>query len=302
MPYGLTHAPIKKVLKWKLGTLFKKKRAWVEEDDFRLNVCKLNTSDLQREDDFIVWLGHATFYIQLDGVKILTDPVFGDIPFTPRLVEFPLDAKLLEPDVILISHGHYDHLDIKSLEALDMYAKGTQVIMPLNLSSYLKSGANVVELDWYESYENVGITVEAVPASHWHRRGVFDFNRALWCSFIIKSKDRTLFFAGDTAMDNHFAEIKQKCIHIDIALLPIGAYEPKEVMQDNHMNPQEALEVAIILGAREMTPYHYGTFQLSDEPIGEPYSWIKRLSNESKVDITILDVGEVYSLVRKGKE
>jgi len=202
----------------------------------------------------------------------------------------------LEPDIILISHGHYDHLDIKSLEALNIYAKDTQVIMPLNLSTYLKSGANVVELDWYESYKNAGITIEAVPASHWHRRGVFDFNRALWCSFIIKSKNRTLFFAGDTAMDAHFAEIKQKCTPIDIALLPIGAYEPKEIMKDNHMNPQEALESAKILGVKEMIPYHYATFKLTEEPIGEPHSWIKRLSIDSKIDISILDVGEIIRL------
>jgi len=299
MPYGLTHAPIKKVLKWKLGTLFKKKRARVKDDEFRLNVYALSASDLQREDDFIVWLGHATFYMQLDGVKILTDPVFGDVPLTPRLAEFPLDARLLEPDVILISHGHYDHLDIKSLGTLDIYAKRTQVIIPLNLSTYLRRGANVVELDWYDSYEDGGITIEAVPASHWHRRGVFDFNRALWCSFIIKSKNRTLFFAGDTAMDNHFAEIKQKCTPIDIALLPIGAYEPKEIMQDNHMNPQEALESAKILGVKEMIPYHYATFKLSEEPIGEPHSWMKKLSFETKIDISILDIGEIYPLVLK---
>jgi len=301
MPYGLEHAPIKRVLKWKLGGFFKKKRSWVKDDDFRLNVHTLNASDLQRDDDFIVWLGHATFYIQLDGVKILTDPVFGDIPLRSRLVEFPLDAMLLEPDVILISHGHYDHLDIKSLARLDIYAKGTQIIMPLNLSSYLQSGANVVELDWYESYEDGGITVEAVPASHWHRRGIFDFNKALWCSFIIKSKNKTLFFAGDTAMDSHFAEIKQKCTPIDIALLPIGAYEPKEIMQDNHMNPQEALKAAQILDAKEMIPYHYATFKLTEEPIGEPHSWMKQLSLESKIDISILDIGEIHPLMLIGK-
>ena len=295
-PYGLKHAPIKKVLRWKLGSLFKKKRSWVKDDDFRLDVHQLRALDLQRDDDFIIWLGHATFYIQLDGLKILTDPIFGDILFTPRLAKLPLDPSLLDPDVILISHGHYDHLDIKSLETLDIYAKGTQIFMPLHLSSYLKSGANVLELDWYESYEYGGITVEALPASHWHRRGLFDFNGALWCSFIIKSKNKTLFFAGDTAMDKHFLEIKQKCTPIDIALLPIGAYEPKEVMQDNHMNPQEALEAAKILGVKEMIPYHYGTFKLSDEPIGEPHSWMKRLSIESEVDISILDIGEVYPL------
>ena len=103
-------------------------------------------------------------------------------------------------------------------------------------------------------------------------------------------------------MDNHFAEIKQKCTPIDMALLPIGAYEPKEIMQDNHMNPQEALEAAKILGAKEMIPYHYGTFKLTEEPIGEPHSWMKRLSLETNIDISILDVGEVHLLECKNKK
>ena len=292
-PYGITLAPIKKVFKWKLGSLFKKKRAWVEDDDFTLTVHPLTASDLEQEEDFIVWLGHATFYIQLDGVKILTDPVFGDVPLTPRLAAFPIDASTLDPDMILISHGHYDHLDMKSLEALEVYAKQTKIIMPLNLSSYIKKPINSTELDWYECYEHSSITIESVPASHWHRRGVFDFNRALWCSFVIKGKNKTLFFAGDTAMDEHFAEIAQKVDPIDIALMPIGAYEPREIMQDNHMNPQEALTAAKILNVNQMIPYHYATFKLTAEPIGEPYSWMTRLAKETEIDINILDVGEI---------
>lgn len=299
-PYGITKAPIKKALKWKLGSLFTKRRERVADDDFRLNVQPLSAKDLARDDDFIVWLGHATFYMQLDGVKIITDPVFGDIPLIPRLAEFPIDPKVLEPDIVLLSHGHYDHLDLKSLDALDIYGKGVKVVMPLGLGSYLKDGANGVELDWYGTTTYRGVTIDALPASHWHRRGVFDFNRALWCSFSITSSKRRLFFAGDTAMDGHFEEIKQKFAPIDTALLPIGAYQPREIMKDNHLNPQEALEAAEILGAKEMLPYHYGTFKLSDEPIGEPYSWIKRLAvSSSKVDIKVVDVGEVYKLQRE---
>lgn len=301
-PYGITKAPIKKALKWKLGSLFKKRRERVADDDFRLNIQPLSAKDLVSDDDFIVWLGHATFYMQLDGVKIITDPVFGGIPLIPRLAELPIDPKLLEPDIVLLSHGHYDHLDLKSLDVLDIYGKGVKVVMPLGLGSYLKDGVSGVELDWYGTTTHNGVTIEALPASHWHRRGVFDFNRALWCSFSISSSKRRLFFAGDTAMDGHFKEIKQKCAPIDTALLPIGAYQPREIMKDNHLNPQEALDAAEILGAKEMLPYHYGTFKLSDEPIGEPYSWIKRLAaSSSKVDIKVVDVGEVYKL-KRGKE
>ena len=216
MPYGITTAPIKKVFKWKLGSMVRKKRAWVKEDNFTLTIHQIDVNDLEREDDFIVWLGHATFYMQIDGVKILTDPVFGDIPLTPRLAKFPIDVSVLNPDIILISHGHYDHLDMKSLEALKVYEKQTKIVMPLNLSSYFKKPINSTELDWYESYTYNNVSIEALPASHWHRRGAFDFNRALWCSFVIKGKNRTLFFAGDTAMDSHFEEISQKIPSIDV--------------------------------------------------------------------------------------
>ena len=295
-PYGIMTPPIKKVFKWKIASLFQKKRALVEDDNFKLTVQPLSAENLQRDDDFIVWLGHATFYIQLDGVKILTDPVFGDIPLTPRLAKFPINGQDLKPDIILISHGHYDHLDMKSLAILDIYAKECKVVMPLGLSSYFKKPINFVELDWYDNCEEFGISIESVPASHWHRRGVFDFNRALWCSFVIKSKNRTLFFAGDTAMDSHFEEIAKKEYNIDMALMPIGAYNPTEIMGDNHMNPQEALEATNTLNIKQMIPYHYGTFNLSAEPIGEPHSWITRLSKKSDVDISILDVGEIKVL------
>ena len=295
-PYGLTLQPIIKVFKWKVGSLFQKKGVWVEDDDFKLTVRPLTASDLEREDDFVIWLGHATFYIQLDGVKILTDPVFGGIPLTPRLAQFPIEGHTLDPDLILLSHGHYDHLDMQSLATLNIYAKQTKIVMPLQLSSYFKKPINAIELDWYEQHEDVDICIESVPASHWHRRGVFDFNKALWCSFVIKSKNKTLFFAGDTAMDAHFEEIAQKVDPIDIALMPIGAYEPREIMQDNHMNPEEALKATKILGAKQMIPYHCATFNLSSEPIGEPHSWMKRLAKTTDVNVPIVEVGEIVPI------
>jgi len=298
MPYGIHTPPMREVFKWKLRTLFKKRRPVVADDDFRLEVHSLTAEDLEREEDFIVWMGHATFYMQLDGVKIITDPVFGNIPMIRRLVDFPIDSKYLNPDIVLISHGHYDHLDTDSLAAMQIYRKKCKVILPLNLSSYLKKGADVTELDWYESFQyHEKVTVTAVPASHWHRRGLFDFNRALWCSFVLEYKDKTIFFAGDTAFDRHFDEIAQKIAPPDIALLPIGAYKPVEVMRQNHLNPEEAVEAAKIVGAGMMIPYHYGTFKLSDEPVGEPHSWISRLAEEGRQEIRILGVGEVLPLV-----
>lgn len=294
--YGIKTSPMKKVLRWKLNSLLHPKKEKSNHHDFYLHVESVNIEDLQTKKDFIIWLGHATFYIQLDGIKILTDPVFTNIPLTPRLTPLPLNPSILKPDIILISHGHYDHLDLKSLKILDIYSKKIKVIMPLNLSSYLEQKANVVELNWYEDTQEQGIKITALPASHWHRRGLFDFNKALWCSFAIKSKSKTLYFAGDTALDTHFQKIKEYIDKIDIALLPIGAYLPVKIMKDNHMNPKEAVNAAKILDAKMMIPYHYATFKLSDEPINEPYSWICKLAKQNILNIKVAKIGEFISL------
>lgn len=292
-PYGLKKPPVKYVLQWKLGSLLKGKKEKTKDDEFTLKVRELEAKDVAIKEDFIVWLGHASFLIQLNGVRILTDPVFGSVPLTPRLSKLPIAIEHLKPDVICLSHGHYDHLDINSLNALDIYAKQTKIILPSKLSTYLKKDANVTELAWYEKTIYEGISFTAVPASHWHRRGVFDFNKALWCSFLIEVEGKSIFFAGDTAMDKHFEEIAKRGYTIDMALMPIGAYKPESVMKQSHMNPAEALKGAEILNAKEMIPYHYGTFNLSDEPIGEPHSWITRLAKTTEIDIKILDAGEV---------
>ena len=158
----------------------------------------------------------------------------------------------------------------------------------------------MTELGWYESFRyHERVKVTALPASHWHRRGLFDFNRALWCSFMLECKGKTIFFAGDTAIDRHFDEIAEKFAAPDIALMPIGAYKPAEVMRQNHLNPKEAVKAAKIMGAKMMIPYHYGTFKLSDEPIGEPHAWISRLAEEGSRKIRVLGVGEVLPLVRQ---
>ncbi len=297
MPYGIDTPPIKQVLRWKLGGLFRKRRARVPEDDLRPRVRELREIDLDREEDFVVWLGHATFLIQMGGVRILTDPVFGAIPMTPRLIPFPVDPGALKPDVILISHGHYDHLDLKSLASLGVADGSIPILLPSGLARYLKRGADTTELGWYEQHEVKGTVITSLPASHWHRRGARDFNRALWCSFLIEQGNERIYFAGDSALDGHFEEIHEKVRAPSLALMPIGAYLPEFVMRTNHMNPDEAVEATRQLGTPRMIPYHYGTFKLSDEPVGEPEVWIKRLASaERDLQIDVLDVGEITSI------
>ncbi len=294
--YGIKKPPMKKVFKWKLNAFFQKRQKRVTDDNFKLKVNFIDKDDLNINEDFIVWLGHATFYMQLDSVKILCDPVFGNIPLVHRLTSFPVNPNDLKPDIILISHGHYDHLDLKSLEKLNIYNKKIKIVMPSSLSNYIKKSADITELAWYKEKNIFGLTITSLPASHWHRRGLFDFNKALWCSYAIKSKHKTLFFAGDTAFDNHFKEIKSKGYNIDITLMPIGAYKPVEIMKQSHLNPQEALDATKILGAKTMIPCHYRTFKLSDEPTKEPRTWIKKLAKNSNTNINILDIGEIINI------
>ncbi|NPA57571.1 MAG: hypothetical protein GXO19_07570 [Epsilonproteobacteria bacterium] len=229
--------------------------------------------------DFLLWLGHGSFYIRIGGVGILLDPVFGHIPFHKRLTPLPIDPTTLGVDLILISHGHYDHLDLASLAPFDL-----PIITPIGLGHYIP-GKKTIELGWWEEVELEGVRIRSLPAKHWHQRGLFDRNRALWCSFLIED----LFFCGDSAYSGHFRTIGEKC-RIDTALLPIGAYEPRQIMAENHMDPHQAYQAFLDLGAERFIPYHYGTFILSDEPVDEPLRWIEKLAEEEK-RIEILSPG-----------
>ncbi|NPA83646.1 MAG: metal-dependent hydrolase [Epsilonproteobacteria bacterium] len=230
--------------------------------------------------DFILWLGHASFYLRIKGVGILLDPVFGDIPLHKRLIPLPLDPQSLQVDLILISHGHYDHLDLASLALFNV-----PIVTPTGLGRYIPH-RRTIELGWWEEVEVEGVRIRALPAKHWHQRSLFDRNRALWCSFSIEE----LFFCGDSAYSNHFRDIGKKC-RIDTALLPIGAYEPRHIMAENHMDPQQAYQAFLDLRAKRFIPYHYGTFILSDEPVEEPLRWIEELAIEDG-RIQILQPGE----------
>ena len=248
-------------------------------------------------EDFICWLSHASFLIQIGGKRILIDPVFGDIPFYKRQTDFPYTiSELGLVDYLLISHAHYDHLDIPSIQAIA--SNPPKAIIPLKMDSLINKAApqiSTVELDWYENFEEDGLTVTLVPARHWNRRGLFDTNRILWGGYIIQYKDRTIYFAGDTAMGPHFTQIGQR-YDIDIALMPIGAYKPEFIMKANHLDPQEAYEAFKALKAKKMIPMHYGTFKLSDEPLDEPPQWLQRIAEKKNETFCFLNSGEVLTL------
>ncbi len=225
----------------------------------------------------VTWIGHSTFLVQVAGCSILTDPIWSEraSPVSwagPRRYARPgvSLAELPPVDVVLISHTHYDHLDrptIKQLGASPRY------VLPPNLAPWFaRLGIrNVVELPWWESADMSGIKVTAVPAKHWSKRNVFGRNTAGWGGYIIESPVGTIYFAGDTGYHpDYFKEIGKRFPHIDLALLPVGAYYPRAVFGRYHIDPREAVVLHKELGARRSVGMHWGTFKLTQEPLGEP--------------------------------
>ncbi|WP_059105961.1 MBL fold metallo-hydrolase [Shouchella shacheensis] len=213
----------------------------------------------------ITWIGHATFLIQQNGLNLLTDPVWARKIARYRRATppgLPLD-ELPGIDAVLLSHGHYDHLDFATLKQL----KGKPMFyVPAGMKRlFTKRGyKNVQELQWWKATTVGGLTFSFVPAQHWVRRGVFDQNASHWGGWMIEGAHESIYFAGDSGYFRGFAEIGQR-YQPDIALLPIGAYEPEWFMKLDHMNPEEAICAFRDLGADVCIPMHYGTFRLADE-------------------------------------
>ncbi|WP_341789248.1 MULTISPECIES: MBL fold metallo-hydrolase [unclassified Rickettsia] len=222
----------------------------------------------------VSYVGHVTFLIQVQGLNILTDPVWSEraSPFTfagpKRIVKPGIDfADLPKIDFILISHNHYDHLDIKTINDLWLRDK-PKIITPLKNDIIIKKhikDAEIITLGWSESYKDKNIEYCLESAQHWSARGIFDKNEALWGTFIIKTKKGDICFIGDSGYNaNIFKEIGEK-YNILLSLIPIGAYEPRWFMQPVHMNPEEAVLAHLDLRSKFSIASHFDVFQLADE-------------------------------------
>jgi len=276
------------IIKWKFSRNPQQEEK--DNENYKLKVHK-NSEFLVEKRDYIMWLGHASFLIQINGKKILTDPCLTAPPFYKRLVELPVKIEELKPNYILVSHAHYDHLDTDSLSKFD----NALALIPLNMSETindLNPKIKTQEAGWYQQYDiNETFEIFFMPSRHWHRRGAFDTNKVLWGSYIIKTKEKTIYFCGDSAYSKHFSQTALLFPSIDIALMPIGAYRPRKIMEANHMNPQESLRAGKDLKAKMIVPMHYGTFDLSDEPLGEPERVFRKIGKNE--NIRFLDVGEL---------
>lgn len=223
----------------------------------------------------VTWIGHSTLLVQMGTVSFLTDPTWSytasPTAFGPKRYVAPglRMRDLPEVDFAVVSHNHYDHMDAVTLARLAR--RGVRIFVPLANAYLLRdAGVAATELDWWDSAEVTGARITAVPAQHWSRRGLFDGNRSLWAGWFVETDGRTFYFAGDTGKFEGFREIRQRLGAPDLAALPIGAYRPESIMRPSHLDPEEAVEAAAELGARRTVAVHFGTFDLSDEPIEEP--------------------------------
>ncbi len=225
----------------------------------------------------VTWIGHATLLVQMDGVSFLTDPIWSEraSPFEfagpRRLVQPGVAFDALPPiDFAVLSHAHYDHADVPTLERLA--ERGTRFLVPLELGRVLRdAGIDAVdELDWWDQRTIGQITVVCVPAQHWSARTPFDQNSTLWGGWVVQGPTRRFYFAGDTGYFPGFVEIGDRLGPFDLAAVPIGAYEPAAMMRPFHLNPEEAVRAAVDLRAATAIGIHYGTFDLTDEPLDEP--------------------------------
>ncbi|MFP5358327.1 MAG: MBL fold metallo-hydrolase [Gammaproteobacteria bacterium] len=226
----------------------------------------------------LTWIGHSTFLIQSPGLNVLTDPHLSQraspVGFAgpQRLVPPALDFAGLPPiHAVLISHDHYDHLDLPTVRRLAA-EHAPQFFVPLGLKALLEREGigRVTELDWWQSATGTDYTVTAVPVQHFSGRGAFDRNRSLWAGFVLEVQGRRVFFAGDTGYSPDFAEIGRRFAPLDLSLIPIGAYDPRSFMQPMHVNPEEAVQIHRDLGSRQSYAMHWGTFRLTLEPLDEP--------------------------------
>ena len=221
------------------------------------------------------FVGHATVLVQQNNVNILTDPVWssrvGPASWigAKRYRSPGIRFEDLPPiDAVLISHDHYDHLDLPTLRRLAATFPEMTIVTGLGNGAFLGSNevqAPVIELDWWQSASIAGVEVVAVPAAHWSRRQLIFANRTLWAGFAIRSTSGVTFFAGDTGWGSHFADIRDRLSPIRLALLPIGAYKPEWFMGPQHLGPKDALEAARVLQASMSIGIHFGTFDLADD-------------------------------------
>ncbi len=286
------------LLRWRLSGNPQKEEK--QNDTARLQVLD-PTDFLNSNKDGILWLGHASIYIRLKGKTILIDPVFGEPSFIRKLVEVPNPvAKLKQLDYVLITHDHRDHCDETTLRQIARrFPKATFLggLEMQNLFNEWKTDSNEVKnAGWYQPFDlpDEDLKITFVPVRHWSRHGLFDTNERLWGGFVIQSQDTAIYHGGDSGYGSHYRELAEVFGEIDYFIIGIGAFEPRWFMKANHNNPSDAFQAFVDAKAKFLVPMHYGTFDLSDEPPGEPLRLLKESAAQRNLSekIKALSIGE----------
>ena len=262
--------------------------------------------DFEEDDNYGVWVGHSTFLIKKNGITILTDPVFSDraSPFKnigpKRLIPPAIPLKQLpEIDFITISHNHYDHLDIRSLKDLYLLNSSTIFLVPAGDKKLLERQKieNVYEYEWWEGYLSDELKITFTPVQHWSKRGLFDRNKSLWGGWYFEFNDFSIFHAGDTGYSEDFKSTRMKLGSPKYAFIPIGAYDPEWFMAESHVNPEDAVQIMLDLGAESSFGMHWATFKLTDEDTLEPRERLDAEVKNKKINSFIAPIpGSIINL------
>ena len=291
-PDGSPPKKLSEVLRWQLGSGRQREKwpEWVPSPYADTPPPRVDGARIR-----VSFVGHASWLIQTAGLNILADPVWSEraspLAFAgPKRHNDPGIAfdKLPVIDIVLVSHGHYDHLDLATLSKLS--AKfAPRVITPLGNDVTMRSADSTIRaeaFDWQDRVElGAGVAVTLVPTRHWSARGLFDRNKALWASFVLETPAGKIYIVGDSGYGDgkHFRRVGQAHGPLRLALLPIGAYEPRWFMCDQHMNPSDAVKALADCGATQALAHHHGTFQLTDEAINAPAEALGVALDEAKI-------------------
>ena len=292
---------LKEVLKWSW------ERRGKRVETFEFETKEPNYQKIYKNEELMItWIGHESFLYQNKDINIFTDPHFTEraspLSFTgPKRYMAPgmkIDD-LPDIDVVTISHSHYDHLDYGTVKSLSEKFKNILFVVPLGLKEWFEDKGiyNVKELDWWESTKVQRTAITFAPVQHWSARGLFDRNESLWGAWHFKNNSHSFIHLGDTGYTNDFKEIRKKLGPVDLAAIPIGAYEPRWIMEFSHMNPEEAVMSYFDLEATEAVGMSWGTFILTDEPVTEPLEKLNEALQRydlSESDFFTLSHGETY--------
>ncbi|MFT7288547.1 MAG: L-ascorbate metabolism protein UlaG (beta-lactamase superfamily) [Halieaceae bacterium] len=251
-----------------------------------------------------VWIGHAGVLVEMDGLRFLVDPVFSEraspVGFAgpKRFHQTPISLQDLPPiDAVMISHDHYDHLDMPTIQHLS--SKGTHFFVPLGIGAHLEEWGvpqdQISDMEWWDSREVGALTITSTPSRHYSGRDLFDYKKTFWSSWSIVGPEHRVYYSGDTGFSDHFQQIGERLGPFDLNIIKVGAYGPGASWLDIHMTPEQAVDAHSALGGKRMLPVHWATFNMAYHDWDEPIIRTLKSASERQVNVITPRIGEVVA-------